>query len=271
MSALLQQYPLTSYFMLAYAFAWAAWSPIVLSGRGIGLFAFEAPMEWTVPGSFGPFIAAAIVQRRATNRWRIGPMFAPWRELLGGTAVGAAAIAVAWLLLPTVWLSGVDAAHANWRALLNYPMAIALATVQAGPIGEEPGWRGFALPRLQARFHPLTAAGVLGVLWALWHLPLFLLEGWTSFPVTLYVGLVVALTIVLATATNLARGSIMVAIVLHAIFNGQPRILNEVLAGTPLHPPLLLSSSIVMVAGGVLIALVVVLITRGQLAASRGG
>jgi membrane protease YdiL (CAAX protease family) len=271
MSALLQQYPLASFFMLAYALAWAAWSPIVLSGKGIGLFAFEAPMEWIVPGSFAPVIAAAIVQRCVTNRWRIGPLFSPWRYLLVGMAVGAAAISVAWLLLPVLSLTGIDAAHANWQGLMNYPAAIAIAAVQAGPTGEEPGWRGFALPRLQARHHPLTAAVVLGVLWALWHLPLFLIEGWTSVPVPIYLCLVVALTIILATATNLARGSIMVAIVLHATFNGQPRILNQVLAGTPLHPPLPLSSSMVMMVGGVLIALVMVLSTRGRLAASRQG
>jgi membrane protease YdiL (CAAX protease family) len=269
MSALLRRYPLTSFFMLAYAFAWAAWIPIVFSARGIGLFAYTAPIEWLIPGTFGPFIAAAIVQRFGLGRWRIGPLFAPGRAFLSGAAVGTVAIVVAWLLLPTVWLSGIDAPRANWHALLDYPAAIALAAFQAGPIGEEPGWRGFALPHLQARHHPLVAAAVLGVLWAMWHLPLFLLEGWSSVPVTVYVVLVVAFTIILGTATNLAGGSIMVAILLHAAFNGWPRILGQVLAGTPIHPPLPLSSGTVMAAAGAFVALVLVLITRGQLAAPR--
>jgi membrane protease YdiL (CAAX protease family) len=49
--------------------------------------------------------------------------------------------------------------------------------VDPGPWGEETGWRGFALPRLLTRFSPLTAAIILGVIWAVWHTPAFLVSG----------------------------------------------------------------------------------------------
>jgi len=57
---------------------------------------------------------------------------------------------------------------AHWPGMLD-TFLIALLFVA---LGEEPGWRGFLLPRLQQRFAPLTADLVLGAIWALWHLPL---------------------------------------------------------------------------------------------------
>ncbi|HXC56199.1 MAG TPA: CPBP family intramembrane glutamic endopeptidase [Rhizomicrobium sp.] len=46
-----------------------------------------------------------------------------------------------------------------------------------GPWGEETGWRGFALPRLLARFSPLTAALLLGAIWGVWHTSAFFVSG----------------------------------------------------------------------------------------------
>jgi len=48
----------------------------------------------------------------------------------------------------------------------------------ASPLGEEPGWRGYAPPKLQCMVGPFRATILLGLVWALWHLPLFLVKGW---------------------------------------------------------------------------------------------
>jgi membrane protease YdiL (CAAX protease family) len=55
-------------------------------------------------------------------------------------------------------------------------LAAAMVAVAANP-WEEIGWRGFALPRLEARYKPLLGALIVGVLWALWHIPLFVWSG----------------------------------------------------------------------------------------------
>lgn len=85
-----------------------------------------------------------------------------------------------------------------------------------GPI-EEFGWRGVALPLLQRRVAPLWAGLILGVIWALWHVPAFLLSGtpqssWSFVPY--FIG-VVAISVVLTPMFNSARGSILIAALFH--------------------------------------------------------
>ena len=89
-----------------------------------------------------------------------------------------------------------------------------------GPI-EEFGWRGVALPLLQRRFNPFWAGLILGIIWAAWHIPAFLLSGtaqsaW-SFP-AFFAG-VVAISVILAPLFNKARGSLLIAVVYHFQMN----------------------------------------------------
>ena len=98
--------------------------------------------------------------------------------------------------------------------------ALALALF-VGPI-EEFGWRGLALPLLQRRLAPFWAGLLLGVIWAIWHIPAFLLSGtpqsnW-SFP-AFFVG-VVALSVVLTPMFNASRGSLLIPVLFHFQCNG---------------------------------------------------
>ena len=86
-----------------------------------------------------------------------------------------------------------------------------------GPLGEEFGWRGFALPLLQRRFSPFWASLILGVVWAVWHAPAFLMSGtpqnaWSFGP--FFLGLV-AITVILTPLFNASRGSLLIAILYH--------------------------------------------------------
>jgi membrane protease YdiL (CAAX protease family) len=85
-----------------------------------------------------------------------------------------------------------------------------------GPI-EEFGWRGLALPVLQRRFAPFWAGLILGVIWALWHIPSFLMSGtaqsaWSFGPY--FVG-IVAISIILTPLFNASRGSLLIAVLYH--------------------------------------------------------
>lgn len=86
-----------------------------------------------------------------------------------------------------------------------------------GPMGEEFGWRGLALPLLQRRFAPFWASLILGVVWAIWHAPAFLLSGtpqsaWSFGP--FFVGLL-AVAVIMTPLFNASRGSLMIAILYH--------------------------------------------------------
>lgn len=92
-----------------------------------------------------------------------------------------------------------------------------LQSLLLGPIGEEFGWRGLFLPLLQRRFSPFWASIILGVTWAIWHTPAFLMGGtpqsaWSFGP--FFVGLI-AITVILTPLFNASRGSLLIAILYH--------------------------------------------------------
>jgi membrane protease YdiL (CAAX protease family) len=97
-----------------------------------------------------------------------------------------------------------------------------------GGLAEEPGWRGFALPRLQRRFDPLTASVILSIGWSLWHLPLhFLSSGTSTLPLAQAIVVGVALrlfsilpvTIIYTWLANRTRGNLLLLVLIHASVN----------------------------------------------------
>ena len=133
---------------------------------------------------------------------------------------------VGWYLLlliglPAIFYLGAALGGTLTReALAQPPLAELLVLVGfmliLGPV-EELGWRGYATPLLQRRVAPFWAGLVVGVFWALWHVPAFFLEGtpqsgWDMMP--FFIG-AIAISIVLTAFFNAARGSILVAILFH--------------------------------------------------------
>jgi len=132
-----------------------------------------------------------------------------------------------------------------------------------GPLGEEPGWRGFALPRLQSRHGPLVGSLILGPLWGLWHLPMFF-TGWnepTVLNVVVYLLSTTSLAVAYTWAFNNTKGSVLIAILIHAAFN------CATVAVAPLFPDRVLSDYGVLpiLAGFGPLAVVLVALTRGRL------
>jgi membrane protease YdiL (CAAX protease family) len=103
---------------------------------------------------------------------------------------------------------------------------------RSGGLSEEFGWRGYALPRFQARWNALVSSIVLGVIWAVWHLPLWFLAGSSQQGSSFWVFLAnMVLTSVLYTwLFNNAKGSILVAVVFHAISNTLVQMFPEPIA-----------------------------------------
>ena len=95
-----------------------------------------------------------------------------------------------------------------------------LSALLLGPI-EELGWRGLALPLLQRKYAPFWASLILGVIWALWHVPAFFISGtpqsgWSILP---YFAGLIALSVILTPLFNDARGSLLIAALFHFQIN----------------------------------------------------
>ncbi len=141
-----------------------------------------------------------------------------------------------------------------------------------GPLGEEPGWRGFALPRLQTRYGALKGTLFLGVVWTFWHLPDFLTSaqgggpgtGWSDFFTNLpiFLVMVLAISIVMTWVYNNTRGSLFIAILLHAAIN-TTSIIPPLFA--PKNMSVMTLGNLAMLFGIVLPAVVILIATRGKL------
>lgn len=205
------------FFAMVLAITWLLQLPSVLAQRGI---IAGPPERFLLPaalGGFGPVVAAVLAARHEAGGVGVRALFRPlcvWR-------VGAGWYVVALGVFAAIHFSGVAAytllggrSHVPW---LHPPEnAQNIAAMLVVPFTEEPGWRGFALPRLQRRYGALRASLSLGVVWALWHTMMFLLQGAT--PVTFAISIVniVAGSVVFSWLYNRTRGSLLLAVVAHA-------------------------------------------------------
>jgi membrane protease YdiL (CAAX protease family) len=105
-------------------------------------------------------------------------------------------------------------------ALPGVLLLTAYMLVQVG-IGEEVGWRGYALPRLQSRHGATVSAAILGAVWALWHLPLFFdpSTGYSITPFWVFLVFMLPVSVLFAWVFNSTGGSVLVVMILHAVLN----------------------------------------------------
>ena len=271
---LLARYPLTFYFVIAYGFSWLVWVPLALSKDGAGLLSFRSPIGASasaVDASFvGPFLSAFIMTGITEGRAGIGRVLRRcvlWRVGFGWYLFALIGIPML-LVLGVIVLPGAMASFKGLASLVTpRPWLSQIVYVFLhGPLGEEPGWRGFALPRLQRLYGPLVASLILGPLWALWHLPFFWVPAWNFPPTLLNIGLFVIvaipLTIVMTWVFNNTKGSVLMAILVHATFDMTFVILN-LLFTAPLVTDY--GSTLPILIGCGAVALLVIALTRGRL------
>ena len=257
------QRPLVLFFVFAYVFGWLGYAPLVLSRTGIGLLPFALPMPFVLIGAFSPTVAAFCTQWLAERNLKICRIVGPPSRFLPALAIGLLLIGLSFIAAPAIALSRDSPAALNWHVFLSLSAyGVNYSTFLGGPINEEPGWRGFALPRLQHQFGPFRASLFLGLLWAGWHLPLFLLKERGSLPVLDFVLVLIGCSLLMSFAVNLARFGVLVPIFMHALFNTTSRLLGGLLAhaSTRQHEILLYTLSSALV-----VPSLIVLLTRGRL------
>jgi uncharacterized protein len=195
---------------LAYALSWWPW---ILDALGL----FDGPIA-----SFGPFLAAIVVLALTEGKAGVLGLFrrmVRWRVAPGWYAV-ALLLPVVLTLIATALNVALGAPRPSAAQLSSWPgvistFVIVLLVPGAGGAWEEPGWRGYAVPRLQHGRSALVASLILGVLIAGWHLPLIIAREVHYSDIVL----ILAAVIVVNWVFNNARGSVLIVMLLHAANN----------------------------------------------------
>jgi membrane protease YdiL (CAAX protease family) len=233
--AWLNKHPLANYFILAYSVTWLALLGAIVLIQ-FDLVPAESPVvEWAIQlGVFGPAIAAVVIASLSGGkaevidllkrivRWRVGVQWylfvlvaVPLILVLGASVVYGQALFGALL--------------DQWPILITNFLPLVAVTVAVTGLGEEPGWRGFALPRIQTKYGPLLGILALGLLWQMWHLPGMLMQPGGPSTFGLWTLATIVNGFVLAWVFN-STGSILLVILLHATQNSSSRLVSNLVA-----------------------------------------
>jgi membrane protease YdiL (CAAX protease family) len=243
-----QRFPLISFFVLAYVLAWSGTiAEVELHPSWLPTLLLDFLVNWA-PGMAG-LIVIAILQggsgMRALLRpllwWHVHP---GWYLLVLGLAplVVLTAIGVGMLFGGPVPVFS----KALTPRLALLPILLFFNT------GEEVGWRGFALPRLQSRFTPLVASLILGVIWGLWHAPNYVLTG-RSLLLIVFLPSVMAQTFLMTWIYNRTAGNLL----LLALFHWSWDSMLELIAPAWLPPAGVVSMFIIATTISVVLAIIV--------------
>jgi membrane protease YdiL (CAAX protease family) len=223
------------FFALTYLCTWTFFL-VADRGGGSGL---RLPLM--LLGSFMPSLVAIALTAHGDGRRGV-------RELLGRLLLWR--VGLRWYVFALTFLAVVKLVVAalyrvttgGWPQFGDQPVAailvaIVVSGIVGGPLGEEIGWRGYALPRLTQRWGLAPASLLLGVVWACWHLPLFFLAGLTtysdqygqSFPT--YLLQVTAFSVAIAWLMGNTRGSLLLAVMMHSAINQTKDIVPSKVAG----------------------------------------
>jgi len=226
----LQRHQLVAYFVLAYAITWTIVSPLVASAPG--LLHLSIPPQIHFLGAYGPLLAALIVTGitgGAAGLRELGARMIKWRVGIVWILIALFSPALLFVL-STVILRLTGAPWPDFSQFgrsEDFPTFGLIAnwivwTLTLG-IGEETGWRGFALPRLQKNHSALTATLILTVFWALWHVPAFFYRPqYLGLGVVGTIGfflLMIPGAIFLTWLYNSTRGSILMVALWHGAWN----------------------------------------------------
>jgi membrane protease YdiL (CAAX protease family) len=260
---LLARFPLLSFFTLAIVITWQFALPSLL---------FELPFKpFQTAGAYGPLLAAVIVSA-AIGRDELKSLFNRMMNFRFGLGWYLLAIFGNVLLyLLATGLSGAPLMQSladKWTLIFTLYLPALFTTFLINPIGEETGWTGFATPHLQKQFSPWLSAVLLGVLWAVWHLPGFFVpsEMGAFNPVNFifFVLSSVFIRIVWTWVINNAKGSGIAGILLHASSNAVSLALIPNLFPAPTLDQMAISG-LLLLGLFLLLSVLILIFTRGWL------
>jgi membrane protease YdiL (CAAX protease family) len=210
---------LAFFFATAYAISWAAWLTLWASGfapfSGVGRALY-------IVAILAPHASALVVSAAREGRVGVRSLYARFtRQLSVPWVLVAIALAPAVNLARDAAVVIAHSPHGPWVHAPPRSVAALLIGQATVVLGEETGWRAFALPRLADRFGAITGTLILGVLWSAWHTPLFLIPG-TPQAGTSLLEFVVELTswsMIMTWLVLRSNGSVLPAMLFHAVAN----------------------------------------------------
>jgi membrane protease YdiL (CAAX protease family) len=225
-----KEHPIITYFVLAYAISWIIVAPLVASAQGL----IDVPIPFALHylNDYAPLLAAIITTAIASGRDGLRELFGrmmKWRVGLGWVLVAAFSPLVLFGIATGIVVFGLgdpppDLSLLGTIAYLPYLGWIGwVFWILTAGIGEESGWRGYALPKLQNNMSALSATLIVTLFWVGWHLPRFFYydgymeQGFSVLPLAAHGFL--ALAIVLAWLYNSTRGSILMVALFHGGYN----------------------------------------------------
>ena len=220
MTQLFRRHPLVTFLLLAFAITWVVWIPRA-SGAPLG----AVGQAWTWAPAIAALLAAALSGGRAALRdlgarlvrWRVGWQW--YLVVILGPAAFSLVVAGVYVLLGGSWAEAAPSAIRE-GPLMMLPLFLVILTLTDG-LGEELAWRGFALPRLLTQHNALVASMILGVIWALWHLPLLWTEGSPMYHQPGWLPLldITAKSVIFTWVFLHTRGSVLLAMLFHGATN----------------------------------------------------
>jgi membrane protease YdiL (CAAX protease family) len=227
-----KRHPLAMYFILAFTFTWLILSPGVAANLGLINFGLDGTIL-TILGGLGPLLATIVVTGTNEGKSGVREIFERmfnWRVHLKWWV--ASVLLVATLFAISAFLgmssSGTIPDPKAGIYLNGGNLIFVILLLLLGSFGEEPGWRGYALPKLQERYSPMKATLILTLFWWLWHIPTYWTLPLAIDAVALY-GFVaafgiqfvvlLALGVMCAWVFNGSGGSVLMPILLHASWN----------------------------------------------------
>ncbi len=188
------------FLIITYLLSWLFWLPALLGGYGIDL---SLPGQFLVSiGNFMPSILGLVFIVSAEGRAGLVKLI----KKLTKVKFSFRWYMFALFLMPAILLTSyvtsyfiVDLEFQSFLLPIIYPEVwqliplVVFFIIVQGPAGEEIGWRGYVLPRLLQRYEPIKAGVVMGIIWAVWHLPKFFLVDSTQYSLTDAYGITIAL------------------------------------------------------------------------------
>lgn len=225
-----KQHQLIAYFVLAYAISWMIVAPLVASAQG--LIDVPVPFALHYLNDYGPLLAALITAGVANGTDGLHDLLrriTKWRVGLGWLLIAAFSPLAVWGIAVGIVVFGMGEPPPDFSSLGTIPYLPFLGWagwafwILTAGIGEESGWRGYALPKLQSRMSALSATLIVTLFWVGWHLPRFFYYGaymqlgFSVLPLAAHGFL--AMAIVMTWLYNSTRGSILMAALFHGGYN----------------------------------------------------